>query len=101
MRLDQHQPLGLVWVEKGENSLNLALMKLIDAQFLETPFYGSRQMALHLLNQGYCVGRKRIRLLMAQMGLRVVYQRPRTTLLTGRLRGSFKPVATATPMLRL
>lgn len=30
---------------KGENSLNLSLMQLIDKQHLETPFYGSRQMA--------------------------------------------------------
>ncbi len=54
-------------------------MKLIDAQFMETPFYGSRQMARHLRNQGYSVGRKRIGRLMARMGLRAVYQRPRTT----------------------
>jgi len=49
----------------GEAPLNLALMKLIDAQFMETPFYGSRQMARHLRNQGYCVSRKRVRRLMA------------------------------------
>ena len=54
-------------------------MKLIDAQFMETPFYGSRQMARHLRNQGYCVGRKRGRRLMARMGLRAVCQHPRTT----------------------
>ena len=60
---------------KGESPLNLALMKLIDAQFMETPFYGSRQMARYLRNQGYCVGRKRVRRLMARMGLRAVYQR--------------------------
>ena len=27
---------------------NLALMRTIDAQFLETPWYGSRQMVRHL-----------------------------------------------------
>lgn len=69
------------WYGPGrtETPLNLALMKLIDAQFMETPFYGSRQMARHLRKQGYCVGRKRVRRLMALMGLRAVYQRPRTT----------------------
>lgn len=36
-------------------------------------------MARHLRNQGYCVGRKRGQRLMARMGLRAVYQRPRTT----------------------
>jgi putative transposase len=39
--------------------LNLTLMRLIDEQFLETPWYGSRQMARHLRREGYTVGRKR------------------------------------------
>ncbi len=64
---------------KGENPLNLALMRLIDAQFLETPWYGSRQMARHLRRLGYCVGRKRVRRLMQLMGLQAIYQRPRTS----------------------
>ena len=64
---------------KGENPLNLTLMRLIDAQFLETPWYGSRQMARHLRRHGHAVGRKRVRRLMAKMGLAAVYQRPRTT----------------------
>jgi len=64
---------------KGESALNLALMRLIDAQFLETPWYGSRQMTRHLRRQGHVVGRKRVRRLMAKMGLAAVYQRPRTT----------------------
>ena len=29
---------------RGESPLNLRLMRLIDEQFLETPFFGSRQM---------------------------------------------------------
>ena len=29
---------------QGETELNLALMLLIDSQFLETPFYGVQQM---------------------------------------------------------
>ena len=27
---------------------------------METPWYGSRQMARHLRRQGWCVGRKRV-----------------------------------------
>lgn len=64
---------------QGESPLNLALMRRIDEQFMETPFYGSRQMARHLKRQGYDVGRKRIRRLMARMGLQAVYQKPKTT----------------------
>ena len=63
----------------AETPLNLELMRLIDAEFLETPWYGSRQMARHLRREGYQVGRKRIRRLMARMGLTPIYQRPRTT----------------------
>ena len=35
---------------KGESTLKL--MRLLDAQFLSTPWYGSRQMARHLRRQG-------------------------------------------------
>ena len=64
----------------GETPLNLTLMKLLDAQFLETPWYGSRQMARWLRRRGYTVGRKRVRRLMAKMGLAPIYQAPRTTI---------------------
>ena len=64
----------------GEPPLNLALMRLIDEAFLETPWYGSRQMARHLRRQGYVVGRMRVRRLMAKMGLAPIYQKPRTTI---------------------
>ena len=63
----------------GETSLNLELMRRIDAQFLQTPWYGSRQMMRHLRREGYAIGRKRVRRLMAKMGLMPIYQRPRTT----------------------
>jgi putative transposase len=63
----------------GETAENLTLMRLIDVQFLETPWYGSRQMAMHLRRDGHDVGRKRVRRLMATMGLTPIYQRPRTT----------------------
>ncbi len=48
-----------------ETPLNLELMRRIDAQFLETPWYGLWQMARHLCREGYEVGRKPIRRLMA------------------------------------
>ena len=70
---------GFYYQPVGETPLNLPLMRLIDMQFLETPWYGSRQMARHLRREGYTVGRKRIRRLMAKMGLAPIYRRPRTT----------------------
>jgi putative transposase len=62
-----------------ETPLNLTLMRLIDEQFLQTPWYGSRQMARHLRRLGHEVGRKRVKRLMRKMGLEAVYQRPKTT----------------------
>jgi putative transposase len=36
------------YTPKGETEQNLALMRLIDEQFLEMPFFGVRQMTLGL-----------------------------------------------------
>jgi len=58
----------------GESEDNLLLMRRIDEQYLETPFYGSRKMAKVL---GY--NRKRIQRLMRLMGLQAIYPRKRTT----------------------
>jgi putative transposase len=63
----------------AENEETLRLMRLIDEQFLETPWYGSRQMARHLRRNGWCVGRHRIRRLMTKMGLAPIYQHPKTS----------------------
>jgi len=64
---------------KGESELNLDLMCKIDKQFLETPFYGVRQMTWHLRNEGHVVNEKRIRRLMRLMGLMPIYQKPNTS----------------------
>ena len=71
---------GYYYQPAGETELNLELMRQMDQQHMETPFYGARQMARHLRRQGYTVDRKRIRRLMTKMGLAAVYQRPRTTI---------------------
>ena len=63
----------------GESPLNLRLMRSIDTQFLETPFYGSRQMQRWLRWQGDTVSRKRVRRLLRLLGLHAVFQRPRTS----------------------
>ncbi len=70
---------GWYYDPKGPDPLSLKLMGLIDKQFLDTPYYGSRQMARYLRRLGYCVGRHRVRRLMRTMGLRAIYQEPRTS----------------------
>lgn len=62
-----------------ESDENLELMALIDRQYMETPFFGSRQMSSWLRRQGYAVGRKRIRRLMKLMGLHGVAPGPETS----------------------
>ncbi|WP_371398838.1 IS3 family transposase [Marinovum algicola] len=64
---------------KGETEQNLGLMRRIDEQFLETPFFGVRQMTWHLRNDGHLVNEKRIRRLMRLMGLMPIYQKPNTS----------------------
>ena len=64
---------------RGTSSKDLAMMKLIDQQYLSTPFYGSRRMKVWLGRQGHSANRKRVRRLMRTMGLQAIYRRPRTS----------------------
>ena len=63
----------------GDSQEDLGLMKVIDQQYLDTPFYGSRRMAAWLRRRGHWVNRKRVRRLMRIMGIRAIYRRPRTS----------------------
>ena len=51
-------------------------MRLMDEQYLKTPFYGSRKMQVSLRRLGFRVGRERVRRLMRLMGLEAIYQKP-------------------------
>jgi putative transposase len=62
-----------------ESEENLRLMRLIDEQYLKTPFYGSRRMTAVLKRRGEAVNRKRVRRLMALMGLEGLDPKRRTT----------------------
>ena len=57
----------------GESKQNLLLMNLIDEEYTEHPFYGSRKMTEWLKLQGHIVNRKRIQRLMRLMGLEAIY----------------------------
>jgi len=58
---------------------DLALMRRIDALYLELPFYGSRRMTLTLRAEGRTVNRKRVQRLMRLMGLEALVPRPGTS----------------------
>jgi len=70
---------GLYYQPKGISGEGLTLMKLIDRQYLATPFYGARKITACLKSRGQRVNRKRIRRLMRVMGLKAIYRRPRTS----------------------
>src|SRR4029078_1691325 len=63
----------------AESEEDLRLMRLIDEQYLKTPSYGSRRMTVVLVRRGEAVNRKRVRRLMALMGLEALHPKPRTT----------------------
>jgi putative transposase len=56
-----------------------ALLDRLDAQYTRTPFYGTRRMTAWLRREGYAVNRKRVRRLLALLGLETLYPKPRTS----------------------
>ena len=70
---------NLYYQPKGESTENLRFMAIIDKQFLETPWYGSRQMARYMQRQGHKCGRHRVWRLMRLMRLVPIYQEPNTS----------------------
>ena len=89
----QHRPLSiarqcqlmgvsrssLYYRPKETSQQDPSLMRELDRQYLETPFYGSRRMKASLERQALPVSRKRVQRLMRLMGLRAIYRQPRTS----------------------
>ncbi len=63
----------------GESAENLRYMRLIDEQYLRTPFFGYRQMSRWLHRQGYQVNKKRVQRLMGIMGIQGTVPGPHTS----------------------
>lgn len=63
----------------GESAENLRFLEIIDKQFLETPWYGSRQMARYMKRNNHPCGRHRVRRLMRLKRLVPIYQEPNTS----------------------
>jgi len=70
---------NLYYQLKGESAENLRFMAIIDKQFLDTPWYGSRQMGRYMQRLGHKCGRHRVRRLMRLMRLVPIYQTPNTS----------------------
>lgn len=71
---------GVYYQPAGESAFNLELMRLIDKQYTETPFFGSPKMTEWLRRRkGLKVNHKRVERLMRLMGLAAIGPGPRTT----------------------
>jgi putative transposase len=57
----------------------LALLRRLDEQYTQTPFYGVRRMTAVLRQEGYDVGPKRVRRLLRTLGLWALGPRPGTS----------------------
>lgn len=63
----------------GESTENLRIMEIIDKQFLEAPWYRSRQMARFMQRQDHRCSRTRVRRLIRKVRLVPTYQIPNTS----------------------
>lgn len=70
---------GLYYEPIKESQENLCIMRLLDEQYLKTPFYGVERLLVLFVALGYKINRKRLRRLMKPMGWETLYCAPRTT----------------------
>lgn len=70
---------GLYYEPASASALTLGLMRVIDELFTGVPFFGSRRLTAGLKRAGYRVNRKRVRRLMALMGLEAIYPKRKTS----------------------
>jgi len=64
---------------KPVSAVDLVLMRRSDELHLEYPFAGARMLRDLLRAEGHTIGRKRVRTVMARMGLAALYRKPSTS----------------------
>jgi putative transposase len=67
---------GYYYQPCGESEENLLLMRLLDEQYMATPYYGIRRMQWFLGQKGYQVNHKRVARLLRIMSLEAVFPKP-------------------------
>jgi putative transposase len=70
---------GFYYEPMNESEENLTIMRKLDEQYLETPFYGVERLLVLLTALGYKINRKRLRRLMKLHGWQTLYPTHRTT----------------------
>ena len=70
---------GLYYTPSEESEENLQLLRLLDEQYMNTPFYGIRRLTYWLRSKGHAVNRKRVKRLMAIMGWQTIFRKQNTS----------------------
>lgn len=68
---------SLYYKTRPENQYNELLMRLLDQQYMRTPFYGVERMTAWLRRQGHSVNPKRVRRLMRKIGVEAICPKKR------------------------
>jgi len=71
---------GIYYRAKSESEENLAIMRFLDEQYFQTPFYGLERLLVLLQISGYRVNRKRLRRLMSLVGWQTLFPGKRTSI---------------------
>lgn len=66
----------LYYQERPVGGEDLEVMRRLDEQYTETPFYGYRRMTVYLRGLGFGVNHKRVLRLMKMLGLEAIYPKP-------------------------
>ena len=70
---------GLYYTPSEESEENLQLLRLLDEQYMNTPFYGIRRLTYWLRSKGHAVNRKRVKRLMTIMGWQTIFRKQNTS----------------------
>lgn len=70
---------GYYYTPMQESEEDLGILRLLDEQYLHTPFYGIRRLTKWLQKKGNKINRKRVKRLMNLMGWQTIYRKPNTS----------------------
>jgi len=71
---------GLYYTPSAESEENLEIMRILDEQYMITPFYGVERLLPLLFIKGYTINRKRLKRLMKLVDWQTLYPVKRTTI---------------------
>jgi len=71
---------GLYYEARPMTQETLEIMRSLDEEHTNHPFYGVLKMTEYLRRKGYKVGRDRVRTLLRSMGLEAIYPKPKTSI---------------------